>query len=114
MGGQIKISPIRQTKKLFSAERIVKFKIYGSFGIMRSVFRRHFKLVNTALAKTDVRKPFQNFRPKIFKNFFQPTFSREIFYFHLLKFPRAKEKIPRGNFVPKSLADLRESEWQTG
>src|SRR3989338_1295846 len=112
MSGQIKISSICQPEELFSAERIVKFKIYGSFGIMRPVFRRNFKLVNTVLAKTDIRKPFQNFRPEIFKNFFPFALSCEILYFHLLKFPRAKKKIPRRYFVPESFANLSQTKRQ--
>src|SRR3989344_7597153 len=79
---------------------------------MSSVFRWHFKLVNTVLTKTDIRKPFQNFRPEIFKNFFPFALSREILYFHLFKFSRPEQKIPRRYFIPKSLADLRESERQ--
>ena len=50
VGGQIKIGAIRQPEKLFSAERIIKFKIYRSFGVMGSVFRLHLKFVDAVFA----------------------------------------------------------------
>src|SRR3990167_3109369 len=56
----------------------------------------------------------QNFRPEIFKNFFPFALSCEIFYFHLLKFPRPEQKIPRRYFIPESLADLSQTERQSG
>src|SRR3989344_7984174 len=50
--------------------------------------------------------------PPLFKIFLPIILSYEIFYFHLLKFSVAKDKITRRNLISESLTDLSDTKRQ--
>src|SRR3989339_1481263 len=111
---QIKIRSISETEKFFSAERIIKFKIHRSFGIMGAIFIRDLKFMNFSHIYTYFFYPFKHFTFPIFKIFFPIFLASKIFYFHLFKLPLTKKKIPRSYLIAKCFTDLSHAKRKLG
>src|SRR3989344_6607946 len=96
---EVIISPVCKAIEFFSAKRIIEFKIYRTFRIMRALAVWYFKLMDSVGTQTDVLHPCIYFFPKIFKSILPIVRPYKIFNLHLFKLSCAKKKISRSNLI---------------
>src|SRR6266568_7608703 len=106
---EVEIGAVRETQKLFAANRKIKFEVDCTFAVVCAVVGGHFKLVHHTLRQTKRAGPLPYGLAPHFKRLFPIAGMHKIFDFHLLELTRSKDKITRADLVAERLALLRQT-----
>src|SRR3989344_4061731 len=103
---QVKISSVCNAKNLLPPERILIFNIHSLFGIMRAFKWLMLPPPQVFFRDTKLAGEVPHFALPILIRLLPPRGMNKIFKFHEVKFQRAVNKLPHGDFVAKSLSLL--------